>query len=109
MECTYDIALWRVCLSVINLLTASLTLTVWSGMIGLQLIWTGCGRKRLYLNLRYCHSMCLEKGTKNISQGIRYPGRNSAAVLEALMIQSTCSVTEGKFDMYELDLRPVLT
>jgi len=46
VECTCDIALWRDCLSVISLITASLTLSVWRGMIGLQLIWTGCGRKR---------------------------------------------------------------
>jgi hypothetical protein len=90
-------------------MTASLTLNVWRGMTGLQLMWTGCGRKGPYLNLRYCHGMCLEKGTKNISQGILYPGRNSAAVLEALPIQSTCTVTDGQFDMYELDLHPVLT
>ena len=99
----------RVCLSVINLMPASLTLTVWRGIIGLQLIWTGRGRKRPYLNLRYCHGMCLEKGTKNISQGIRYPGWNLAAALEALPFQSTCTVTEGQFDMFELDLHPVLT
>jgi hypothetical protein len=92
MECTYGTELWRVCLSVINLLATSLTLTVWRGMIGLQLIWTGCGRKRPYRNLIYCHGMCLEKGMKNISQGIRYPGRNSAAVLEALPIQFALSL-----------------
>jgi len=32
----------------------------------------------------------------------------SAAVLEALSIQSTWTVTEGKFDMYEMDLHPFL-
>ena len=32
--------------------------------------------RKPYLNLIYYHGMCLEKGTKNINQISRYPGRN---------------------------------
>jgi len=103
-QCTFEIAFWRVCLSVINLTATSLTLIVRREMLGLQLIWTGCGWKRPYLYLIYCHGMCLEKGTKNISQGSPYTGRNFGYSPRNFTDSANCTLTEAYSTLTEVFL-----